>query len=464
MLNLISWIDIVVTIVLLFVIFLTAHNIQEKNIERFTYYSHFKRALFLKIFSGIVFCMVYIFYYGGGDTEYYYTGTRCIIRMAGKDFGAFLRLLIGERTLELRSLFDSSIGWPTYFKDANSWAVCRFSTPFYLLGCGSYFGMTIIMNALLFIPTWNFYKMILRIYPKSNTISAIAVFYIPSVLFWGSGLLKDGWALASVLAIYVACYNIFVRKRHITRNICKYIFWSYILISIRPYAFYVVFATTLSWIGSRFIKSIESEFLKIAFFPFVAILIIFIFGVFINNADTIAEGHYTTIDGMIEQAVIVQDDLKQDYYGNNSFDIGPFDASISGMLSKFFPATIAGLFRPYIWEARTPFMLMSGIENFILLILTIWLILKFRLKLVSILLKDGFLSSLVIFFVVFAFFIGLTIANFGALVRYRIVLQPFFILFIGHFWMLAQKQKLQEEQEEDESEQLANENDLHMVH
>ena len=462
MLDLISWIDAVVTIVLLFVIFFIAHNIQEKNIERFAYYSHFKRALFLKIFSGIIFCLVYVFYYGGGDTEYYYTGTRCILRMAGKDLGAFLRLLIGERTLELRSLFDIHTGWPTYFKDANSWAVCRFSIPFYILGCGSYFGMTMVMNTLLFIPFWRFYKMILRIYPKSANISAIAVFYVPSVLFWGSGLLKDGWCLAGVLAIYVACYNVFIRKRNVILNACKYIFWAYILISIRPYAFYVVFATTLIWIGSRFIKSIKSEFLKVAFFPFVAILLISVFSVFINNADSIAEGHYTTIDGMMEQAVIIQDDLKQDYYGNNSFDIGPFDASLTGMLSKFFPATIAGLYRPFIWEARTPFMLLAGMENIILLLFTFWFILKFRLKLISILLKDGFLSSIVIFVVVFAFFIGLTIANFGALVRYRIVLQPFFCLFIGRLWHLVQEQKMKEESEEEID--MLNESESQLIH
>ena len=462
MISLISWIDAVVTIVLLFVIFLIAHNIQEKNIERFAYYSHFKRALFLKIFSGIIFCLVYVFYYGGGDTEYYYTGTRCILRMAGKDLGAFLRLLIGERTLELRSLFDIHTGWPTYFKDANSWAVCRFSFPFYILGGGSYFGMTMVMNTLLFIPFWRFYKMILRIYPKSANISAIAVFYVPSVLFWGSGLLKDGWCLAGVLAIYIACYNVFIRKRNVIVNACKYIFWAYILISIRPYAFYVVFATTLIWIGSRFIKSIESEFLKVAFFPFVAILLISVFSVFINNADSIAEGHYTTIDGMMEQAVIIQDDLKQDYYGNNSFDIGPFDASLTGMLSKFFPATIAGLYRPFIWEARTPFMLLAGMENIILLLFRFWFILKFRLKLISILLKDGFLSSIVIFVVVFAFFIGLTIANFGALVRYRIVLQPFFCLFIGRLWHLAQEQKMKEESEEEID--MLNESESQLIH
>jgi hypothetical protein len=107
-------------------------------------------------------------------------------------------------------------------------------------------------------------------------------------------------------------------------------------------------------------------------------------------------------------------------------------------------------------------MLLAGMENIILLLFTFWFILKFRLKLISILLKDGFLSSIVIFVVVFAFFIGLTIANFGALVRYRIVLQPFFCLFIGRLWHLAQEQKMKEESEEEID--MLNESESQLIH
>ena len=132
--ELFSSLDVIVSIALIFIVFLVVHKIQEDNIDRFTYYSHLTRALLLKIFFGICFACVYIFYYDGGDTQYYFTGTRSIVRMAEKNFGAFVRLLLGERTQELLSLFDWRTGWPTYFKDVNSWAVCRFTVPFYILG------------------------------------------------------------------------------------------------------------------------------------------------------------------------------------------------------------------------------------------------------------------------------------------------------------------------------------------
>ena len=65
--------------------------------------------------------------------------------------------------------------------------------PFYLLGLGSYLGNTVIMNLFLYLGIWRFYKMLIQLYPKNVKWLARAVFFIPSVVFWSSGILKDGW-------------------------------------------------------------------------------------------------------------------------------------------------------------------------------------------------------------------------------------------------------------------------------
>lgn len=443
--ELVSVYDFIVVLVLLFIIYLYAHNKQEKNIDTYAYYSHYVRALFIKIFCGFLFACVYIFYYDGGDTEYYFTGTRCIVKMAAKNFGAFLQLMGGDRSPELRSLFDGYTGWPTYFKDANSWAVCRFSVPFYILGCGSYLGMTVVMDFFLFIPTWRFYQMIVKLYPKCAKFSAIALFYIPSVCFWGSGLLKDVWCMVGVFAIYYSVWMMFMRRRKVFGNLIRYLFWAYVLTSIRPYSFYTVFATSIAWIGLNWLRKFDNKVARFAFFPIVLIVIVSIFAVFVENMGNVAEGKYASVGSMMEQAVIIQDDLKRDYYGSNSFDIGPFDASISGMLKKLPQATIAGLYRPFLWEARTPFMLMSSLENLIVLFFTLLLLVKMRMRFFKSFAEDNFLFSLLIFVIAFAFFIGLTIANFGALVRYRIILLPFFVFILFQLHSLQKKYENDEE-------------------
>ena len=122
------------------------------------------------------------------------------------------------------------------------------------------------------------------------------------------------------------------------------------------------------------------------------------------------------------------------------------------MLSETPQALTAGLFRPFLWEARTPFMLLSGVENFFLLVLSLLVLFKMRLNLFRVFIDDAFLLSLALFVVAFGFFIGLTIANFGALVRYRIILLPFLVIILFRLRYLYKK--AEEDDEEEEAEEF----------
>ena len=169
---------------------------------------------------------------------------------------------------------------------------------------------------------------------------------------------------------------------------------------------------------------------------------------FLHNASNLAEGKYATVDSMMEQAVIIQDDLKRDTYGENSFDIGTFDPSISGMLKKVPQALLAGLYRPFLWEARSPFMLISGLENLALLLMSLFVVFKLKMRALTTLIHDNLIFSFFMFALAFGFFIGLTIANFGALVRYRIILMPFFVLVLSRLYYVYKKSVEEEDEEE----------------
>ncbi|MBK7184198.1 MAG: hypothetical protein IPH89_15525 [Bacteroidetes bacterium] len=100
---------------------------------------------------------------------------------------------------------------------------------------------------------------------------------------------------------------------------------------------------------------------------------LFIFGQLGDNMSKFS------IDNALETAAITNYDLKQDYYGGSSFNIGDFDGSVPGMLKLFFPAMNAGLFRPYLWESRSLVLFIAGIENLFLLLFTLYIFLKQKL-------------------------------------------------------------------------------------
>ncbi len=427
--NLITIQDALIVPFLLIVAYFVATHIKNKHIEEKPYYKYFRIGLFVKIFAGLAFALIYLYYYGGGDTVYYYWGTGSVVKMLGKDILTFFKVIGGNHSLEVFSMFDRTTGWPTYFRDPNSFSVCRFNVPFYLLGFGSFLGNTIVMNLFLYFGVWRFYKMLVELYPNNEKWLAYAVFFIPSVVFWSSGILKDGWTLTAILFIYSNIYYIFINRKRKWANVLWLLLWGYVLISIRPFMFYVAMGSGLIWLGFYYLHSIRSGFFRVVALPIV-MLIIWLsgLGIFMQTS-TQASSRYASVDAMLETAWIIQDDLKKDYYGGNTFDIGSFEPTIPGVIKKAPQAIVAGLFRPFIWEGDGILMIFSGFENLFLLLLFVYVFLKLRVvHFFSSIYKDSFILSIFIMAITFAFFMGLTTANFGALVRYVIPVKVLFII------------------------------------
>ena len=101
------------------------------------------------------------------------------------------------------------------------------------------------------------------------------------------------------------------------------------------------------------------------------------------------------------------------------------------MLSVAPNAIFTALFRPFLWEIGSPTMVFSAIENFILIALTIFTLIKISpVAVLRTLLKEPFLLYCLIFSILFAFGVGIAGTNFGAMVRYKTPLMPFFFSMI----------------------------------
>jgi hypothetical protein len=180
------------------------------------------------------------------------------------------------------------------------------------------------------------------------------------------------------------------------------------------------------WMLYNRVRKVRNKLVRKLILPFVYVIVITgsYFGL---NAFGESLGKFS-VKNALKTAAINQNDLKQDYYEGNSFDIGDFDPTIGGALSKFPQATLAGLFRPYVWDSRNVVMFLSALEN--LFVLGFTLLVLFRLnwsKVSSFMVSQPLLLYCLVFSVLFAFMIGLTSPNYGALVRFRIPLTPLYM-------------------------------------
>ena len=58
------------------------------------------------LFGGICVCLIYVYYYGGGDTTNYYRGALAMVNLLMKDMEGFFSILAGNLEYNNWSLFE----------------------------------------------------------------------------------------------------------------------------------------------------------------------------------------------------------------------------------------------------------------------------------------------------------------------------------------------------------------------
>src|ERR1051325_2934501 len=111
-------------------------------------YKYFTWGLFAKLAGGISVCLIYTFYYDGGDTVNYFTSAQAFGNLLEKDPSAFFQAVFGKQSPENYSLFDSNTGYPLYWWDPRSTMVSKLIIPLYYLGAKSYIPTTMLLAAL----------------------------------------------------------------------------------------------------------------------------------------------------------------------------------------------------------------------------------------------------------------------------------------------------------------------------
>ena len=187
------------------------------------------------------------------------------------------------------------------------------------------------------------------------------------------------------------------------------------------------------WVFITYRSKIESKFVKALVTPILLVSIV-ISGYFVLNAlgNTFQKFSLDNIEtkakGMQAWHTYVVEVLNDGQ--GSSYTLGDVDYSVTGIIKKIPAAINVALFRPYFWEVKTSLMILSAVESSFIMFFTItavWYFVKHFQFGVLFISKNPALIFMLIFSIVFAFSVGFSSYNFGALSRYRIPLLPFFL-------------------------------------
>jgi hypothetical protein len=435
-----EWLDIFDLLLAPFyigLVLIVANNIRRKKQfgEKKAYYKYLLPALGCKIVGTIILCLIYTYYYtiGGDVTNYFITSRTYANVILEGHFEKFMELADYKHNNVHLVLASGNVYGFVMFNPSDYYALftVMLTIPVCILAGKSFIATAVLLAGITFVGIWKLYEVFVDQFPHLTRELAISIFFIPSVFFWGSGILKDTYTL-SALGFYIyGQYHFQILKKRKIKYLVMIAAAVFIFIYIKPYFLFALLPGSLLWMYFYKIQKIRNQFFKAMFIPAVLLVMLSLVTVIFGALGS-SLGEYSP-DLILHKAVKTQQDLVREAYGRNSYNIGAFDANIWSVLGKIPAAINLALFRPYIWDATNPVMVLTALENMFMLGFTIYILLrvKFTVLLVSLQSHPLLLFSL-LFALFFAFSVGLTTANYGALSRLKIPCIPFYVasLFI----------------------------------
>ncbi|MCH8318545.1 MAG: hypothetical protein IIA88_08620 [Bacteroidetes bacterium] len=381
-------------------------------LSKFFYYG-----LGFKLLAGTGVGLLYFYYYGYGDTLLYHYDAVKLNLHAFDDVVSYFHIIVfGDFPDEIIRNQFTSWNQPRVFLMVKIISILDFFT------FRNYWVNSLYFSLFSFIGMWFLANTLSRIKPDFSTASAIAFLFFPSIVFWSSGFLKESIAMGSIGLLLgfglnsIAQNSRFKFKEFIVSLLCIWLIWK-----LKYYYLAVLMPLFLSYLiielASKKVRYLKEKFTyKILTFCISIILL-----------STLATQMHWNLNFTRVLDVTVDNFHKTLEMSNASHCIAfeNLQPTLKSFLMNSPKALFSALFRPGIWEAGSFLQIIAGLENLLVLLLTILAIYYFIRRGNN---KFGLLEvCFLLYIIVLAVFLAFACPNFGTLLRYRVGFYPFFV-------------------------------------
>lgn len=395
--------------------------------------SYFVPAISLKIGGAILIGIIYRYYYGFGDTFHYFYHAQTINSALGESFSTWLKLLLHLPDWYEADTYKYISNMPFYDNAAN-YSICSIAAFLGVFCCTLYLPIAILFAVVSFTGVWALFRTFATLSPQKVRLVAWATLYFPTVILWGSGLLKDSICLFSIGWLTHLIYNIQLKKK-VLKNILLTIPCLCLIALIKIYIIISFLPACAFWqvtlMANKRGTSASRTVYYIALIP-VMIGVVFLLSKVIATFNS----SYS-----FEKITTVSQQLRNNIYATSlasegsAYDLGKIETTPLGLLKKAPQAINVTLFRPYLWEARNPMMFVSALESLAVLLLTLFVLQRNGLRgLLRKMRRNPHIQFCVLFTLIFAFATGISTYNFGSLSRYKIPCMPFWGMALVLLW------------------------------
>lgn len=379
--------------------------------------SWFIAAFGLKLLFSVLLTLIYTYYYtdrSTSDIYKYFDDSKIMFDALKTNPLDYFKMLFGidnDTPYFNEMYYDKMSFWFRAYENnlvSDSHIIIRMNALFRCFSLGNIYIHNVFINFISLLGLMALFKFFKLLFIHHAKVLFYALFLIPSVLFWGSGLLKEGLILFGLGFLLLSFQQLFIKIK-----------WQYLLLIVCSIVIliysklYVIAALSMPLLGYFFYTKLSKNKLVLSY-----VYAIFTIAILLLSVQFIHQ-KFNLFDIIINKQHEFLRFIHL-YPANSSFEIPELSNWFS--IIKYTPnAWVNTFIRPYLWESKSPFVLLSSLEN--LLFIGLFMVaLFFPNKKREHLFYIIFCLSFV--FILFTI-IGLMIPIFGALVRYKVPALPF---------------------------------------
>ncbi|MDA3890336.1 MAG: hypothetical protein PF517_01580 [Salinivirgaceae bacterium] len=379
-----------------------------------------------KFIGGLGVYLVYSYFYGSrmsGDIFKYFDDGNIIHSSIQQNPIDYIRMVtgIGSNSPHLDQYYDTCRFWHKQFNYGlinDNRIVIRFNALVRLFSMGNFHIHTLIISFLSFTGLWAIFKLFEKSFSNQKWVLLFMVFFLPSLYFWSSGVLKEGILM---FAFGMFLYHIYyaLLKKGKTKN---YIWVALSIFILLISKFYVLVAVIPGIVFFFIIRKTNKKwfFWKLAFVIFGFVLLGWVTKPIIGIS-------------FIEVLAKKQNDFiasvnTMNYVGSK-IEIPILEPTLKSIVLNSPSAFFRTLFRPSVFEIANLMSLMAVFENILIIVFMAVAALFFSIKNI----KNEALWFCIIFVLILFTLSGLTTPVLGALVRYKSPALPFLGIAIMYF-------------------------------
>ena len=392
----------------------------------------------LKIAFGIILWAIYTFYYtdrSTADIYKYFDDSKILFDTLRTNPSHFFKMLfgIGNNTPEFQQYYAHMNYWARKI-DTNiyndSHTIIRFNCLVRFFSFGYYNVHTVFICFLSLIGLTAIYKTFIPALQDKKRELLFVVFLLPSVLFWGSGVLKEGLIF---FALGLLIYH--TNKLFNIKSILVCLGVAILLAFSKFYVWLAIFPSLIFMIWMN--KNNSKSFLKFA----IIIAVIGAIGLNIESFTNIQNPLVTLSQKQIEFNELATGKITDAQHkpiptAGSVITINTLEPTIFSVIKNSPQAFNNTFIRPYLWELKSPMMLMAGLEN-IFIIVFILLCIIFIKPITTI--RWEYVLFCLSFVMIQFLIIGETTPVLGAIARYKVPALPFLMIA---FLLIIDRNKL----------------------